>query len=169
MIAQVLTVENQKVKLHPGLLLVPEFKDLYEKQIKNKKDPLTVFTYFYLSLDPESPYQNLAEEDRSYNIQKDLKKDWNESDIEFVMAKDKFELMYTSPIKRLYDAAKVALDNISSYLQTTSITDGKEGNYKDIVTTIQGIGKLTEGFKAAEQALKAEVKTRGDRKRGYDE
>ncbi len=67
---RIIEINNATVTLHEAALLVPEFKEVYEKH--KKDNGIQAFKYIYLFADYNSPYRAYDEEQKIAALEKDL-------------------------------------------------------------------------------------------------
>lgn len=90
------------------------------------------------------------------------------SDPYVVSTEEVIKDLYVTPIKRFYDAQKEMLDKLSTYLITSEIEHGRDGNISNILTIFKDTDKIIGGFKKAESSHKEELIGRGGMTMGYD-
>jgi hypothetical protein len=130
--------------------------------------PYTRIEYLWARFDPESPYFDYDETERLDKIIGDYPCDIN--DFTMIVAINKCEELYNSPIRKILMGAKKAVENLSLYLGTSEIESGRDGNLAQIVTTIKSLPQILKAYQEAENAYKMEVqKSRGNTKRAIDE
>jgi len=146
------------------------------KAIQNNwpDEALKVYAYiFYMSyIGEENPYFNMPEEVRQDTILADLELDFAIAEEDQVIeAVNKATKMYETPTVRAYKGISTMLDNLSDYMGSRAITDGKDGN----ITQMKGVAKdfkaIRDSFKGVAADLKEEQKfhVRGDKTLGYDQ
>ncbi len=161
---KILTCYKGQVVVDEVVLAIPELKELYE--VKG----INYLQYLYCKYDPESPYLNFTEEERDDQIIKDIPEELDMNNLTFVFAANKCEKLYDSPYRRILKGAKIAMDNLSTYLATVEVSGGREGNFTAIVNAIEKLPKVLAGYAAAENAYKMEVqKNRAGMKSAVDE
>jgi len=135
-------------------------------------DYLKIFAYIYYmsDLSPESPYFNVLDEDREDKIKRDLQPEFDTEDGAIIMAIDNLTEYYTTPTMRSYDAIKTMLSNMDTYLKTTGITDGRDGNIGSMVRVAKEYKNVRDSFKGVQDDLTEETKirARGGVKLPYD-
>jgi len=166
MVSKILEVSEGKVIPGVECYTIPELKallDLYQ-------DPVPALCYLWALYDPQSPYQELPEEEKENVIAMDYTGEFDPMmDLEFMAAREKLAMLYETPISRFYKSNKVLLDKMSDVAMEAVISTGKDGNITQLQQQILRADKMIEGFKAAENAMKEELKVRGQMKTGYDE
>lgn len=166
MIPRIITVSQNSVIIDESILGIPEFKSLLEY---SGRDTLP-FMYIWALTDPESPYMNLSELEREEQVLKDVPVQEYLNSLEFIEALEKADLLYKSPLRKILKGAKTAVENISKFLEETEISDGREGNLTQVVSTIKSLPQILKAYQEAENAYKQEIqRNRGDMKSAIDD
>lgn len=166
MLPRILTVSQNKIVLDETIFAVPEFKTLIES---TQGDTLP-FMYIFAMYDPQSPYMNLDDHEREEQVLKDYPVYEYLQTMEMVNAIEKAELLYFSPLRKILKGAKRAIENISSFMEDTEVSDGRDGNLTQIVSTIKSLPQILKAYQEAENAYKQELqRNRGDTKSAIDE
>lgn len=132
--------------------IVPELKaiiDAYE-------DPIPALSFLYGMTDPSSPYVNYPEADKEEIIWADFPGDYTTEDDEMIAALNKLKELYSTPVTRLYRSAKIGLEKLGKYLETTQIEGGRDGNLAAYSTALTRMGKTAEDLKKIEKMVDAE-------------
>lgn len=160
-------IENGKVMITPDVLLIPEFK----KIVDTYEEPMAALAYIYFMLSPESPYMDVPEKDKQTVISHDVGGDFGFDDPEIEEALKKAELLYTTPTRKFFFNAKKGLETLGDYLGSTSITEGKDGNFSSFQMSMSRVGKIIQEFKILEKEYKQETASaiRGGHEVGFDE
>jgi hypothetical protein len=128
------------------------------------------YVYYMSYLGPDNPYFNIVEEDREEKICRDLQPEFDTEDPIILRAIEKCTELYTTPTMRSYDAIKTMLDNLNTYLKTTPVTDGRDGNIGPLIRVAKEFDNVRKSFKGVLDDLSEEdvVKARGKSKLPYD-
>ena len=147
-------------------LNIPEFKNLWTKV----ENPEIYFSYIHYMLYPVSIYSELAEDEKENTIHEDYPVDKNNP--YFVVAYNKAEKLYTTPLRKGYLSAKkvyetliIAMNNIGD----VGVTFGRDGNYSDLKDFLSRSEQFMEAYKAVENKYKEEISAYGSREIGYDD
>lgn len=136
------------------------------------EDHIKVLAYiYYMSYrGPDNPYFNVVEEDRDDKILRDLQPEFDIEDAPILLAIDKCKELYETPTMRSYDAIKTMLDNLNTYLKTSEITDGRDGNVGTMLRVAKEFKSVRESFKGVLEDVQEEnkVQARGKTKLPYD-
>lgn len=164
-------IENGVVKPTVHCYQISWLKAILDKY---KKDSTKILGYLYYTTCPsdDNPYVNLPEDTKEDAVINALQITTSLEAKEIVTAKNELAKLFETPSMRAYHAVKVMLDRISTYLETTSISDGKEGNAADIARWMDKIDSYRQTYKNAYRDMQDELtekKTRGNQKRSYDD
>jgi hypothetical protein len=142
--------------------IIENFPDNYVK----------VFAYvYYMSYKgPDNPYFNVVFDDREEKIKRDLQPDFDTEDPMILKAIENCTTLYTTPTMQAYEAIKKMLENMNTYLSTTPITDGRDGNIGPMLRVAKDFKAVRESFKGVYDDVQEEnkVKARGNIKLPYD-
>lgn len=163
MISEIIKIKDYKFIPTVNTLSVPEFLSLW----KNVENPELYFLFLHSYYFPISAYSELPESIKWESIKKDFPID--DEDPYFIIAKDKAELLYSTPIKRGFITTKTAYENYTAAVETQSkITFGKDGNAADIKGFIKDSETLMDAYTAVEKIYKASIASYGSRDLGFD-
>lgn len=166
MLPRILTVSQNKIVLDETIFAIPEFKALIEY---TEGDTLP-FMYIWGLYDPQSPFMNIEEHEREEAVIKDFPVYEYLQTMEMISAMEKAEKLYFSPLRKILKGAKKAVENISGFLEDTEISDGRDGNLTQIVSTIKSLPQILKAYQEAENAYKQELqRNRGDMKSAIDD
>jgi len=78
--------------------------------------------------------------------------------------------MYSTPTMESYSAIKTMLENVNTYLRTTEVTDGRDGNIGSLIRLAKEFKHIRESFKGVYEDVQEENKVlaRGKSKLPYD-
>lgn len=148
----IFSLENHAIVIDPGLLPIPEFKVLWDRdKDKNKATAYKELCFVYYMADYKSPYNNIEEELREDRVREDYIRDaeWK-PDIYVQDAIDKYRLLQETPTMRLLESAKVATAKLASYFREASPED------KQYTSNLDRLGKIVESIDKLEQKVKLE-------------
>lgn len=79
--------------------------------------------------------------------------------------------LYETPTYRAYRGIKSMLDRMAEYMETTEITDGRDGNINSMVSAAKNFQAIRESFKGTFKDLMDEQSqsTRGGQRLAYDQ
>ena len=171
---------DNKIEINvPEILLIEEFKILWESK-KDKKLAFKQFTYIWLMLDWESPYNQYEEQERHIEALKDsglTKEDYD--NILFLNCCNKYrDIQESSKIMRLIKAAQGMVDKITNYFndidlsERDPITGRPIYKTKDVMSEMQSVSKIVEELKILEILFKKQQESapsmRGSAEDGFD-
>jgi hypothetical protein len=143
--------------------IMEEYKDNY----------LEIFAYlFYMSCrSSENPYFNRPQEELQEEILRDLEATFDSEDRYIRMALDRCKEMYETPTVRAYNGISNMLEKLAFYMETQTITDGRDGNITAIVSAAKNFDAIRKSFKGVAKDLEEEQssRARGGQKLSYDD
>jgi len=161
---KIFNLANNKVVFDTELLLIPEFKALWDAD-KNKTKDLAFkqFAYIYFIIDSGSPYSNFPEHKRKELVGKDIFKGEVKETPGLKAAMDKYVQMSESPTQRLLTSVKSKIDDVASFLKNTEIT---EDSLAPVLKAIESTSKLVSQLATLEDAVNKEKATDATRRAG---
>jgi hypothetical protein len=139
-----------------------------------EQEYLKVFQYiFYMSCpNPDlNPFFDVREHEKEAMIVKELDVNFSLEDDVVLNALRFCEKLYDTPTKRAYVGIKTMLDRLATYMETTAITHGRDGNITAIVNTAAKFQQIRASFKDTYKDLMDEQKSvvRGKERLAYDQ
>lgn len=166
MVNSLFDIEDGKVVPSKEVYLIPEFKKLLDTY----EDGMAALWYIYAMTSPESPYQDVPEDEKQQIVSTDSGGDFGFEDEEIEAALKKAEFLYTTPTRRFFLDAKIGLEKMGKYLRTSQIESGRDGNDTTYLSMLKSLGTITKSFKELEKEYTEEVSSiRGGYEMGYDE
>lgn len=164
MIAEIFKIKDNRFLPTSNALGVPEFKALWD----NVDNPELYFLFLHYYFYPVSAYSELPEHEKWDILMKDFPID--DEDPFFVIAKEKAQKLFTTPLKRGFLATKKGYDNLSLAVEMQEhISFGKDGNSTDIASYIKNSSAYMEAYISAEKKYKEEISSYGSREIGFDD
>ena len=164
MVGEIFKIKDNKYIPTSNALGVPEFKALWE----NVENPELYFLFLHYYFYPISAYSEVPEQDKWNLLMQDFPID--DEDPFFIIAKEKAELLYKTPLKRGFLATKKGYDNLSLAVELQDkVSFGKDGNYSDIASYIKNSKDYMEAYISAEKKYKEEISSYGSREIGFDD
>lgn len=150
-------VKNNTVVYAPQVLLINEFKNLWDRDKSKTKDQANKeLAYIYYATDYRSIYSNYIGDEKIQRIKRDLKldKSWKE-DKDIKAALDKYQELSKTQSMGLLEDAKEAIEKLRAYFKTVSLTtldDNGKPIYsaKDLISNLAALGKVVSGLKELE-------------------
>lgn len=154
-------IENNVVKVTPEVLLIPEFKALWDRdKSKEKGKAYKELAFVYFLSDYKSVYTAYPEEEKEFRIKQDFIKDdaWDKDEL-VVEAIRKYEEFQSTPTLKMLRAAKVASEKLSTFFLT------QDPEHKNYTSNLEKLGKIVESIDKLEERVKKE-ETNQNRVRG---
>lgn len=153
--------------------IISWLKDIMDAY-KEDDEYLKVYFYIYYMTYPDSvanPYFNMSELEKEDTILHDIRAEFSTEDDLILTALEKCKAIYNTPIARAYEGMKGMLDKLASFLKTTTITTGRDGNMSQIVQAAKNFEAISRSFKGAYKDLQEEqqARIRGNKQRAYDQ
>jgi len=162
-------VDGRGVKVTEHCYMISWLKSIIDEF---PEEHLKIFAYiYYISYTgPENPYFNISELDREEKILRDLQPEFDIEDPLILRAVDECKKLYETPTKKSYIAIKTMLERLNTYLETTEITDGRDGNIGSMLRIAKEFKTVRESFQGVMEAVKEEEKVmaRGKSSIPYD-
>ena len=138
------------------------------------EDYLKIYQYLFYMTCPSpdlNPFFNLAEDDKEEIILAEISAEFSPEDDGIPGALNMCRKLYETPTSRAYNGIKQMLDRLARYMETTSITDGRDGNITALVNTAAKFQQIREAYKGAYKDLQEEQssKVRGGIGMAYDQ
>jgi hypothetical protein len=135
---------------------------------------LKIYQYLFYMTYPnpnDNPFFYTPDDDKEELILEELNAEFSVEDEEIIQAKEFCDKMYSTPTSRAYKGMQRALDKIAKYLDTTSITDGKDGNITQIRAVAKDFDAIRQSFKGVYKDLQDEQQAhvRGNIRTAYDQ
>lgn len=160
---RIFEIQEGELTITEHCLLIKEIKTIIDKH----KDPMPILKYVYLMTAPDSPYANLGEEERLEVVSDEVGGEFSLDDEDIEAALTKLKKLYATPTSRYYEAVRANLDNLSTYLMNSAISEGRDGNIDSIIRIQSTSGKTIENFKKLEKIREEELTTlRGSAEKG---
>ncbi len=167
MVAEIIKLDQDlNFKPTTNAMLVPEFKNLWTKV----ENPEIYFCYIHLMLYPISVFSNLPENEKEKAIHEEYPID--KMNPYFILAYEKAEKLYETPLKRGYISAKKVYDTLvhtMSSIEDTGISFGKDGNYGDVTNYLKSSSQYMAAYLEVQDKFLSETTGFGSREIGYDD
>ena len=149
---------------------IPFLRRLMEEYPDNY---MQIYSYlFYMSCrSSENPYFNRPQQELQEEDLRDLEATFDPEDRLIRMAYDRCKELYETPTTRAYNGIAKMLDNLAFYMETQTITDGRDGNITAIVSAAKNFDAIRKSFKGVAKDLEEEQssRARGGQKLSYDD
>jgi hypothetical protein len=149
---------------------ISDFKNIIDNFPENH---IKIFCYlFYMACrSEENPYFNRPQDGLDREILKDIKADFDTEDPLIVKALQKANRLYETPTVRAYNGIANMLEELANYMNTQTITDGRDGNLSAIVQAAKNFDGIRKSFKGVAKDLEEEQssRARGGSRLSYDD
>ena len=163
-------ISNNKVVPSEHCYLLPFLKNVMTEFPDNY---LVIYSYlFYMSCrSSENPYYNRPKEEVQEEILKDLAVPIDTENLIIRIAMERCKELYETPTVRAYNGISNMLDKLAFYMETQSITDGRDGNINSIIGAAKNFDAIRKSFKGVAKDLEEEQssRARGGTKLSYDD
>jgi len=163
-------ISNNKVVPSEHCFLLPFLKNVMTEFPDNY---LVIYSYlFYMSCrSSENPYYNRPKEELQEEILKDLGVPIDTENLIIRIAMERCKELYETPTVRAYNGISNMLDKLAFYMETQSITDGRDGNINSIIGAAKNFDAIRKSFKGVAKDLEEEQssRARGGQKLSYDD
>ena len=137
-------------------------------------DYLKIYQYLFYMTCPNpdiNPFFNLSEIDKEEIVLQEINAEFSTDDGDIVGALKFCKDMYETPTSRAYKGIKQMLDKLATYMETTEITHGRDGNINSLVAAAAKFQQIRDSYKGAYKDLQDELKSqvRGGQGLAYDQ
>jgi len=117
-----------------------------------------------------NPFFNTPEIDKESIILQEIEAEFSPEDSDIFVALQFCQRMYETPTSRAYKGMASMLDRLARYMETTSITAGRDGNINSLVAAAKNFDQIRASFKGVYKDLQDEQssKVRGGQGLAYD-
>ena len=165
-------IDNNKVKATAHCHTIVWLKAILDKY-PDPKVHINILAYIFYHSCPnqENPFFNVPEQDREDVIEKEIDINFDTECDLVIEALEKAAKLYETPTVRAYMGMKKMIDNLSTYMGTTKIEHGRDGNMSALVQAAKNFSGIRDSFKgvSADLAAEQETKVRGDKTIAYDQ
>ncbi|MCA9750117.1 MAG: hypothetical protein KC414_13490 [Romboutsia sp.] len=170
MITDLFTIENKKIKPTLHCYLIPEFKQILDKYEARGVDMLTYAFYYACPFKSINPYADFNDDEREERLKKSFVIFPDNPDV--LLAIETMKSLYDTTSMKYFNMNRKNLHDIMDYLETSVISDGKEGNLQERLRIAEKCAKIKAEFDDLEKNVEAErgkMKARGQRQIGLGE
>jgi hypothetical protein len=134
---------------------------------------LKIYQYLFYMTCPNpdlNPFFYMPENDKEELILEEIQANFSPEEDSIYIALQFCQRMYTTPTSRAYKGIASMLDRLGRYMETTAITDGRDGNITALVNAAAKYEAIRGSFKGAYKDLQEEQKStvRGGQGLAYD-
>ena len=157
--------------LDPELLLIPEFKIIWERDSSTEKlEAYKFLKYIFFMCDYKSPYNSYGEDKEKVVIRDFFGDVPVVKSPELLAAMKKYDELKKIPEVHVLEASRDLMFKVSDYMKKVEIT-GR--TFKSACDALANVGKTLASYGQVKESVERELgkqgKSRGDRKRGLRE
>jgi hypothetical protein len=170
MIARLFDVQNGVVVPTEHCYTLKALKDIMDNY---PEDYLKIYLYLFYMTCPNpdmNPFFHTPEIDKESIILQEIEAEFSPEDSDIFVALQFCQRMYETPTSRAYKGMASMLDRLARYMETTSITAGRDGNINSLVAAAKNFDQIRASFKGVYKDLQDEQssKVRGGQGLAYD-
>lgn len=137
-------------------------------------DYMQIYSYLFYMTCPNpdiNPFFDVREHEKEELILIQLQATFSTEDEDIVVALELCKKLYETPSYRAYMGIKSMLDRLATYMETTSISHGRDGNITPLVNAAAKFEQIRSSYKGAYKDLMEEQKStvRGGQNLAYDQ
>jgi len=171
MIVRLFDVQNGVVIPTEHCYTLKALKDIMDNY---PDDHLKIYQYLFYMTCPNpdmNPFFNTPEIDKESIILQEIDAEFSTEDEDIRIALLFCQRMYETPTSRAYKGMASMLDRLARYMETTTITAGRDGNINSLVAAAKNFDQIRASFKGVYKDLQDEQssKVRGGIGLGYDQ
>jgi hypothetical protein len=170
MIVRLFDVQNGVVVPTEHCYTLKALKDIMDNY---PEDYLKIYLYLFYMTCPNpdmNPFFHTPEIDKESIILQEIEAEFSPEDSDIFVALQFCQRMYETPTSRAYKGMASMLDRLARYMETTSITAGRDGNINSLVAAAKNFDQIRASFKGVYKDLQDEQssKVRGGQGLAYD-
>jgi hypothetical protein len=170
MIVRLFDVQNGTVIPTEHCYTLKALKDIMDNY---PEDHLKIYQYLFYMTCPNpdmNPFFNTPEIDKESIILQEIEAEFSTEDEDIRIALIFCQRMYETPTSRAYKGMSSMLDRLARYMETTTITAGRDGNINSLVAAAKNFDQIRASFKGVYKDLQDEQssKVRGGIGLSYD-
>jgi hypothetical protein len=170
MIVRLFDVQNGVVVPTEHCYTLKALKDIMDNY---PEDHLKIYLYLFYMTCPNpdmNPFFHTPEIDKEPIILQEIQAEFSPEDDDIYIALQFCQRMYETPTSRAYKGMASMLDRLARYMETTSISAGRDGNINSLVAAAKNFDQIRASFKGVYKDLQDEQssKVRGGQGLAYD-
>jgi hypothetical protein len=171
MLIKLFDVQNNTVVPTEHCYTLKALKDIMEEY---PEDYLKIYQYLFYMTCPNpdmNPFFHTPEAEKEFLILQEIEAEFSTEDESIYKALMFCQKMYETPTFRAYKGMSTMLDRLAKYMETTSITAGRDGNINSLVAAAKNFDQIRASFKGVYKDLQEEQssKVRGGIGTAYDQ
>ena len=146
------------VVIHPDMLIIPEFKNLWESDKPDKQYATKIISYIVLNNKWDSPYvQSMDSDSREAKLKQKFFTDstYNLTPEEQI-CEDEYKSFLNTRALQMLNNMRLKLDSISNYYKESLDDTLDEKKIKDLLAGMTSVGKVMESINSLEDMVKSE-------------
>jgi hypothetical protein len=173
MLARLFDIENGNVIPTEHCYTLSWLKNIME-EYKEDDEYLKVYLYLFYMTYPnpdQNPFFHIKDSNKEEMIIEDIGANFSTEDDMIQHALKRCKELFETPTSRAYEGIAGMLDKIATYMRTTNISDGRDGNISQIVQAAKNFEQIRQSFKGAYKDLQDEQQSRvrGGKGLSYDQ
>lgn len=170
MIIKLFEVQNNIVVPTEHCYTLKALKDIMDEY---PDDYLKIYQYLFYMTCPNpdmNPFFYTPDVDKEHMIMTQIEGEFSTEDDSVFTALKFCERMYETPTSRAYKGIASMLDRLARYMETATITTGRDGNMNSLISAAKNYEAIRQSFKGAYKDLQEEQqsKVRGGQGLAYD-
>ena len=170
MFARLFDVQNGVVVPTEHCYTLKALKDVMDEY---PDEYLKIYMYLFYMCCPNpdmNPFFFTPEKDKEYLILREIEAGFSTEDDTIFTALQFCQRMYETPTSRAYKGISSMLDRLARYMETTTITAGRDGNINSLIAAAKNYDAIRQSFKGAYKDLQEErqSRVRGGQGLAYD-
>lgn len=171
MIIKLFEVQNNVVVPTEHCYTLKALKDIMDEY---PDDYLKIYQYLFYMTCPNpdmNPFFYTPDVDKEHMIMTQIEGEFSTEDDSVFTALKFCERMYETPTSRAYKGIASMLDRLARYMETATITTGRDGNMNSLISAAKNYEAIRQSFKGAYKDLQEEQqsKVRGGIGMAYDQ
>jgi len=164
-------IQNQQVVPTEHCYTLKFLKDIMDEY---PEEHLNIYAYLFYMTCPNpdlNPFFDVPEMDKEELVLREVAADFSTDDDLIVAAMKRCEKLYQTPTYRAYMGMKSMVDRLATYMETTDIEHGRDGNITALINAAAKFDQIRQSFKATYKDLQDEQQSsvRGGQNLAYDQ
>jgi len=164
-------IQNQTVVPTEHCYTLKFLKDIMDAY---PEEYLNIYAYLFYMTCPNpdlNPFFDVPEMDKEELVLREVAADFSTDDDLIVAAMKRCEKLYQTPTYRAYMGMKSMVDRLATYMETTDIEHGRDGNITALINAAAKFDQIRQSFKATYKDLQDEQQSsvRGGQNLAYDQ
>jgi hypothetical protein len=160
MIIKLFEVQNNVVVPTEHCYTLKALKDIMEEY---PDDYLKIYQYLFYMTCPNpdmNPFFYTPDVDKEALIMTQVEGEFSTEDDSIFVALNFCQRMYETPTSRAYNGIASMLDRLARYMETATITTGRDGNMNSLIAAATKFDQIRQSFKGAYKDLQEEQSSR---------